>query len=72
MLRELDRYEAEVRGEYVNAVTVAFHHVKSYLKEVTESGRAWALETALEYLANEFEAKEIEEIAENIMILLLC
>lgn len=71
-IRELDKCEAEMKGDYINAVLQALHEAKSYAEEATEIGRSWAIETALEELAENWHPHEVENFALNILILLTC
>ena len=72
MVKELDKYEAELKGDYINAVLHAMHQAKSYAEEATDIGRSWAIETAISELAENWRPEEIESIALNILILLSC
>ena len=76
MIIELDKYiekyEAEEKGNIVWEIAQSFWSVKKFLDEATEGGRSWALREALSWLVEDYTAEEVRQIADAIIMVLLC
>lgn len=76
MLRELDiyeaKYQAERRGRVIDACETAFHRIYNLLNVESEPVFRCTLEDVLDYLDENFDPSELQDIAEAILLVSMC